>query len=63
MVLLDEVSSRFPRLQVRGFLDSPYYLDVPSFSPKFAGFQPQHSQAERCWFDILCIDVSLSTYS
>lgn len=44
MVLLDEVSDRFPRLLVRGFLDSPYYLDVPSFSPKFAGFQPQHSQ-------------------
>lgn len=42
MVFLDEVRDRFPQTDVRGFLDSPYYLDVPSFSSKFEGFQVQH---------------------
>lgn len=51
MVLLDEVRQRFPKLLVHGFLDSPYYLDLPSFSPKFQGFQMQHDQVpnQRAW--------------
>ena len=31
MVLLDEVADRFPQLVVRGFLDSPYYLETCSW--------------------------------
>jgi len=42
MVFLDEVSHAFPQLHVQGFLDSPFYLDVASFSSKFDGFQQQH---------------------
>lgn len=42
MVFLDEVSHAFPQLRVQGFLDSPFYLDVASFSSKFDGFQQQH---------------------
>lgn len=45
MVLLDEMAEtlRQYQVQVLGFLDSPYYIDVPSLSTGFAGFQPQHT--------------------
>jgi len=42
MVLLDEVAEKLPLAKVVGFLDSNYYIDVPSYSPDFAGFQMQH---------------------
>lgn len=44
MTLLDEVSEsmRPHGVRVLGLLDSPYYIDIPSFSDDFAGFQPQH---------------------
>jgi len=42
MVLLDEISQTLPDMKVRGFLDSPYYMDVPSNSTGFGGFQQQH---------------------
>lgn len=42
MVLLDEIAESLPRVLVRGLLDSPFYIDIESYSEKFAGFQPQH---------------------
>lgn len=43
MVLLDEIAGSLPNVLVRGFLDSPFYIDIESYSPKFAGFQGQHT--------------------
>jgi len=42
MVLLDEVANLLPGVKVLGFLDSSFYIDIGSFSPKFGGFQHQH---------------------
>lgn len=42
MVLLDEVADSLPKVLVRGFLDSPFYIDIESYSSKFAGFPVQH---------------------
>lgn len=42
MVLLDEVAETLPEVKVLGYLDSNYYIDVPSYSADFSGFQPQH---------------------
>lgn len=42
MVLLDEMAERLPDVRVLGYLDSNYYIDVPSYSVDFGGFQPQH---------------------
>lgn len=42
MVLLDEIADSLPGVFVRGFLDSPFYIDIESYSPKFKGFQMQH---------------------
>lgn len=42
MVLLDEVAEKLPDVKVVGYLDSNYYIDVPSYNPDFGGFQPQH---------------------
>jgi len=42
MVLLDEIAESLPKVLVRGFLDSPFYIDIDAYSPKFAGFQGQH---------------------
>lgn len=42
MVLLDEVAEKLPDANVVGYLDSNYYVDVPSYSSDFAGFQMQH---------------------
>ena len=45
MVLIDIlVADYFPKgAKVVGFLDSPYYIDVPSFSPLYKGFQYEES--------------------
>ena len=45
MVLIDMlVANYFPKgAKVVGFLDSPYYIDVPSFSPLYKGFQYEES--------------------
>jgi O-palmitoleoyl-L-serine hydrolase len=45
MVLIDLlVADYFPKgSKVLGFLDSPYYIDVPSFSPLYKGFQYEES--------------------
>jgi hypothetical protein len=42
MVLLDEMAESLPDVNVVGYLDSNYYIDVPSNNPDFAGFQMQH---------------------
>lgn len=46
MTLLDKlVETKFPTsASVIGYLDSPYYLDVPPFSAQFEGFQYQEQQ-------------------
>ncbi|CAE7352368.1 notum2 [Symbiodinium pilosum] len=41
MVLLDEVQMLLPQVRVHGFLDSPYFVDIPSFAANFTGFQQQ----------------------
>lgn len=41
MVLLDEVTKMLPGIQVHGFLDSPYWIDIPSSAANFSGFQHQ----------------------
>jgi hypothetical protein len=38
MVLLDEMAEKLRDVKVVGYLDSNYYVDVPSYSPDFAGF-------------------------
>lgn len=45
MVLIDIlVADYFPKgAKVVGFLDSPYYIDVPSYSPLYKGFQYEES--------------------
>ena len=45
MVLIDVlVADYFPKgAKVVGFLDSPYYVDVPSYSPLYKGFQYEES--------------------
>ena len=45
MVLIDVlVADYFPKgAKVVGFLDSPYYVDIPSFSPLYKGFQYEES--------------------
>lgn len=42
MVLLDEIADSLPGVLVRGLLDSPFYIDIESYSAKFDGFQTQH---------------------
>jgi hypothetical protein len=46
MVLMDLlVADYFPKgANVVGFLDSPYYVDVPSYSPLYKGFPYEESQ-------------------
>jgi len=41
MVLLDEVKAQLPGVVVHGFLDSPYFIDIPSLAANFSGFQRQ----------------------
>lgn len=45
MVLIDIlVADYFPKgAKIVGFLDSPYYIDVPPFSPLYKGFQYEES--------------------
>lgn len=43
MVWLDRVAEMYPKVSVRGFLDSNFYIDVPSLSKSFSGFQKQHT--------------------
>jgi hypothetical protein len=43
MVLLDEIASSLRGVNVLGYLDSNYYVDIASYSSEFPGFQPQHT--------------------
>lgn len=48
MVLLDFLADLIPKgATIVGFLDSPFYLDVIPYNPKFKGFQYQEQQKSR----------------